>query len=222
MQLQRAINYNPRADYLVETIQMVSGVLLVLFLWVHMLFVGTVILGKGTFGALASFMDTWGVPNSAASHALSPLNITIVFLILIFGMHVTAVMRRMPRQFREQKVVWQHAKIIHHYDTWSWVFQSITGSAILIMAAIHISVVAGFGISVVLSSGRVALVGFLIFYSVLLLLSEYHASVGLYRVFVKWGFVAHHKMRTVLEVISVLFIIIGAVSLAILHAWGVA
>jgi len=221
MQLQRAINYNPRADYLVETMQMVSGLLLVLFLWVHMLFVGTVLLGKGTFGALASFMDNWGVP-STASHVLSPLNLTIVFLILVFGMHIGAVLRRMPRQYREQKIVWQHAKIIHHYDTWSWVFQSITGSAILVLAAIHITVVAGFGISVFNSSHRVAMVGFLIFYSVLLLLSEYHASVGLYRIFVKWGFVNHHRMRAVLEVISVLFVVIGGASLWILHAWGVA
>lgn len=219
MQMERTINYNPRADFLVETVQMVSGLLLVLFLWVHMLFVGTVMIGKTTFGSLASFMETWG-SGSRVAHVLSPLDLTIVFLILVFGMHVGAVMRRMPRQYREQKIVWQHATKIHHYDTWSWLFQSITGSAILLLAAIHVTVVTGFGISPTLSGTRVHYWGFLIFYAVLLLLSEYHASVGLYRIFVKWGFVKHYRMRTVLEVISVLFIVIGAISLVILYRWG--
>lgn len=219
MQAQKALSYNPRGDFLAEAVQMVSGLFLVLFLWVHMIFVGTVIVGKTTFGSLASFMETWGT-GSQVAHVLSPLYLTIVFLILIFGMHVGTVMRRMPRQYREQKVVWQHAKKIHHADTWSWVFQSITGSAILLLAAIHITVVAGFGISPSLSGTRVHYWGFLLFYIVLLLLSEYHASIGLYRIFVKWGFINHHKMKHVLEVISVLFVVIGGASLWILYAWG--
>ncbi|QQE80140.1 hypothetical protein [Alicyclobacillus sp. SO9] len=219
MQLHRAMSYNPRADFVVETVQMISGLLLVLFLWVHMIFVGTVIIGKTTFGSLASFMETWGT-GTEVGKVLSPLYLTIIFLILVFGMHVGTVMRRMPRQYREQKIVWQHAKLIHHYDTWSWVFQSITGTAILVLAAIHITVVTGFGISPALSGTRMHYWGFLIFYAVLLLLSEYHASVGLYRIFVKWGYVQHHKMKHVLEVISLLFIIIGIISIVILFTWG--
>ncbi|KPV44784.1 hypothetical protein [Alicyclobacillus ferrooxydans] len=209
MQLQKAMSYNPRGDFLVETAQMVSGLLLVLFLWAHMLFVASIWLGQGSFNALAGFMDRYGL-----------LPLTIVFLVLVFGTHVGAVLRRMPRQYAEQRVVWKHAKLIHHGDTWSWVFQSITGSAIIVLAVVHIAIVSFAGINVHLSSLRVANPGFLVFYIVLLLLSEYHASVGLYRILVKWGFVNRYSMKRVLNVVSVLFIVVGGVSLWILYSLG--
>jgi fumarate reductase subunit C len=208
MQLQKALARNPRAEFLTEATQMVSGILLVIFLWTHMLFVASIWLGNSVFNTLARFMDEFGI-----------LPATIVFLILVFGLHVGAVGRRMPRQWEEQKIVWKHAKLIHHADTWSWVFQAITGMAIIALAVIHIAVVSYGGINVEYSSVRVHN-GFLIFYAVLLLLSEYHASVGLYRIFVKWGWVSRQSVKRVLGVVSLLTIAIGAVSLVILYTLG--
>jgi|SRR5579875_2139427 len=208
MQLQRAMAHNPRADFIVEGIQMVSGLLLVLFLWTHMLFVAAIWLGVHSFNVLAHFMDEYGL-----------LPATVVFLILIIGAHVGAVIRRIPRQWQEQKVVWRHAKLVHHSDTWSWLFQTITGTALLALAIIHIAVVTYGGISAKLSSARVQ-DGFLVFYAVLLLLSEYHASVGLYRIFVKWGWVRRHSLKRVLTVISILTVVIGAVTLWIFYTLG--
>jgi fumarate reductase subunit C len=208
MQLQKALAKNPRAEFITEAIQLVSGLLLVAFLWTHMLFVAAIWLGNGAFNTLAHFMDEFGL-----------LPATIVFLILVFGLHVGAVGRRMPRQWEEQKIVWKHAKLIHHADTWSWVFQAITGMAIIALAVIHIAVVSYGGISVEYSSVRVHN-GFLVFYAVLLLLSEYHASVGLYRIFVKWGWVNRHSVKRVLGVVSLLTIAVGAVSLAIFYTLG--
>lgn len=187
---------------------MVSGLLLVLFLWVHMLFVAAIWLGASDFNVLAHFMDEYGL-----------VWITVGFLVIIIGSHVGAVIRRIPRQWREQKIVWRHAKLIHHADTWSWVFQSITGGALLALAIIHMVVVTYGGISAQLSSTRV-FNNFLIFYVVLLLLSEYHASVGLYRIFVKWGWVSQHRLHRVLGVITVLTVIVGGVSLYILYTLG--
>ncbi len=209
MQLQKALVYTPRTDAITETLQMVSGLLLVVFLWAHMIFVASIWLGQNAFNVLAHFMDQFGL-----------LPLAIVFLILVGGTHIGAVLRRMPKQYSEQKLVWKHAKLIHHGDTWSWLFQSITGSAIVILAVTHVAIVSFAGINANLSSLRVANPGFLIFYAVLLLLSEYHASIGVYRIFVKWGFVNRHSMKRVLEVVSVLFVIVGGVSLAILYMLG--
>lgn len=208
MQLQKAMAYSPRADFITEAVQMVSGLLLVLFLWTHMLFVAAIWLGVHSFNALAHFMDEYRL-----------LPATVVFLILIIGAHVGAVIRRIPRQWAEQKVVWRHARLIHHHDTWSWVFQVITGSAMLALAIIHIAVVSYGGINAHLSSMRVQ-TGFLVFYAVLLLLSEYHASVGLYRIFVKWGWISRQSLKRVLGVISVITVVIGAISLWIFYTLG--
>lgn len=208
MQLQEALTRSPRADFIVEAVQMVSGLLLVLFLWTHMLFVAAILLGINAFNVLAHFMEVSGL-----------VPVTVVFLILVIGSHVGAVVRRMPRQWREQKIVWRHARMIRHSDTWSWVFQAITGAALLILVVIHIAVVTFAGIDAKLSSLRVA-GGFLVFYIVLLLLSEYHASVGLYRIFVKWGWVRRHSVKRVLSVITVCTIAIGAATLWVFYALG--
>lgn len=208
MQLQKALARSPRADFLTEVVQMVSGLLLVLFLWTHMLFVAAIWLGAGLFNALARFMDEYRL-----------LPATIVFLILVFALHIGAVIRRVPRQWEEQKIVWRHAKLIHHGDTWSWLFQAVTGAALLALAAVHIAVVSYGGINARFSALRVQ-DGFLVFYAILLLLSEYHASVGLYRIFVKWSWVGRHSMKRVLSVISLLTVVIGAITLWIFYTLG--
>jgi fumarate reductase subunit C len=208
MQLQKAMAHNPRIDVIVEGIQMVSGLLLVVFLWTHMVFVAAIWLGVNAFNTLAHFMDVFGL-----------LPATVVFLILVIGAHIGAVIRRVPRQWQEQKILWRHAKLIHHSDTWSWLFQAITGVALLALVIVHIAVVTYGGIDANLSSSRVH-GGFLVFYAVLLLLSEYHASVGLYRVFVKWGWVERHSLKRVLTVISLATVVIGAVTLWIFYVLG--
>lgn len=208
MHLQKAMAYNPRADFIVEGIQMVSGLLLVLFLWTHMLFVAAIWLGANQFNALAHFMDEYSL-----------LPVTVVLLILIITAHIGAVIRRIPRQWQEQKVLWHHAKLIHHSDTWSWLFQAVTGTAMLALVIVHMAVVTYGGISATLSAGRIQ-TGFLVFYAVLLLLSEYHASIGLYRIFVKWGWVGRHSLKRVLGVVSVLTIVIGAITLWIFYTLG--
>lgn len=208
MQLQNALAHNPRTDFIVETIQMVSGILLVLFLWTHMLFVAAILLGVHAFNVLAQFMDEYDL-----------VPVAVVFLILVIGSHVGAVIRRIPRQWNEQKIIWRHARLIRHNDTWSWVFQAVTGAALLILAIIHIAVVTFAGINAKLSALRVQ-DGFLVFYAVLLLLSEYHASVGLYRIFVKWGWAGRQSLKRVLGVISLLTVVIGAATLWIFYTLG--
>ena len=208
VELQKVITPSPRSDLIVEGIQMISGLLLVLFLWVHMLFIASVWLGATSFNALANFMSRYGL-----------VWITVAFLVVVIGSHVGAVVRRIPKQFREQRIVWRHAKLIRHMDTWSWIFQSITGAALLALAIIHVVVVTYGGISAKISSTRV-FNHFLIFYIVLLLLAEYHASVGLYRIFVKWGWVSQHRLHRVLGVVTVLTVGIGAVSLYVLYTLG--
>jgi fumarate reductase subunit C len=144
---------------------------------------------------------------------------TVVLLILIIGAHIGAVIRRMPRQWQEQKLLWKHARLIRHSDTWSWLFQTITGTAMLALAIVHMAVVSYGGINAGLSASRIQ-TGFLVFYAILLLLSEYHASVGLYRIFVKWGWVRRHTLKRVLGVISLLTVAIGAVTLWIFYTLG--
>jgi fumarate reductase subunit C len=208
MELQRALTRTSKADFIAELVQTVTGLLLVGFLWTHMLFVGSILLGVEAFNRLAHFMEQFRL-----------LDVAVVFVILTVGAHVGAVFRRIPSRWQEQKIVWKHARTIKHSDTWSWLFQAVTGSAMLLLVIIHVFIVVYAGINAKLSADRVNswMLGF---YVVLLLLAEYHASVGLYRALVKWGFVKRNSLKKVLTVITVCTIGLGLVSLFIFLLLG--
>lgn len=208
MQLQKALAKGKRADLIVELAQTVSGLLLVGFLWTHMLFVASIILGVNAFNQLASFMEQFRL-----------LDVAVVFIILTVGVHVGAVLRRIPSRWQEQKIVWKHAKLIKHNDTWSWLFQAVTGSAMLVLVIIHVFVVVYAGIDAKLSAGRVQS-WMLWFYIALLFLAEYHASVGLYRTLVKWGFVKRRSLKRILLIVTIFTIGIGLVSLGVFFSLG--
>jgi fumarate reductase subunit C len=199
---------NSKTDFITEVVQTVSGLLLVGFLWTHMLFVASILLGVEAFNTLAHFMEQFRL-----------LDVAVVFVILTVAAHVGAVLRRIPGRWQEQKIVWKHAKIIKHNDTWSWLFQAVTGSAMLLLIIIHVFVVVYAGIDAKLSADRVNS-WMLWFYIVLLVCAEYHASVGLYRALVKWGFVQRHSLKRVLSVITVCTIGLGLVSLWLFYSLG--
>lgn len=208
MHLQKALTQSNRADFLVELVQTVSGLLLVCFLWTHMLFVASILLGVDAFNTLAAFMEQFKL-----------LHVAVVFIILAGLSHVGAVLRRIPGRWQEQKIVWKHAKIIKHNDTWSWLFQAVTGSAMLFLVVIHVFIVVYSGIDAKLSAERVSS-WMLWFYIVFLLLAEYHASVGIYRTFAKWGYVKRQSVKKVLSVVTVCTIALGIVSIWVFNSLG--
>lgn len=208
MQLQRALTPNSKADLITELVQTISGLLLVGFLWTHMIFVSSILLGVEAFNTLAHFMERFRL-----------LDVAVVFIILTISAHVGAVLRRIPSRWQEQRIVWNHAKTIKHNDTWSWLFQAVTGSAMLLLIIIHVFVVVYAGIDAKLSADRVHS-WMLWFYIVLLLLAEYHASVGLYRSLVKWGYVKRHSLKKVLTIVTIFTIGLGLVSLWVFYSLG--
>jgi fumarate reductase subunit C len=95
----------------------------------------------------------------------------------------------------------------------------VTGSAMLLLVIIHVFIVVYAGIDSELSGGRVHS-WMLAFYVVLLLCAEYHASVGLYRALVKWGYVKRHSLKKVLSVITIVTVGLGLASLWIFFELG--
>lgn len=200
---QRILTKNPRADAVLDLVELASGIALVGFLWSHMIFVSTILLGRDTFNGLSEFFDTY---------LLSYIGIPVVAAIGLI--HFVVAGRRIPTRYREQKIIWRHAKLLRHTDTWTWVFQAVTGMAILVLAAVHVwAVVTGWPIRAHTSAERIQ--AFWWFYLVLLALGEYHASVGLYRIFVKWGWFPRKPIGYVLKIITLIIVTLGLAAM-----WG--
>jgi len=195
--LQRVLTKSNKSDLYLDLIELVSGLLLVGFLWTHMLFVSTILISQEMFNTLSEFLDTY---------YLSYVGIPFIVVVALF--HFVIAGRRIPTRIQEQRIVWQHAKMLNHFDTWTWVFQAITGMAILVLAAIHVwLVVTGWPINAMNSADRMA--AFWWFYLVLLFIGEYHAGFGIYRQFVKWGMFPRKPIGYIAKLITVIIIVLG-------------
>jgi len=210
MNLQQALFHSRRAAAILDILEAVSGLALALFLWMHMVFVATIFLGTGAFDGIAQALDTFYLSYTG-----------IPPLIVLFFLHFLLAARKIPFAYREQRIIWRHAGLLAHKDTWTWLFQTVSGMAILLLASIHFWVVlSAWPIEASLSIYRVGRWPQFVFYIALLFLGEMHAGIGLYRLAVKWGWPPRKRAVLLFEVISVLFLFLGLAALVMFRRLG--
>jgi len=206
-----ALGPNPRVDLYLELAGLVSGLLLVTFLWVHAFLNATVILGAPVFDGMARFLERY---------YLSPVGIGLGLLVGLI--HVLSVARRIPTGYREQRSLWRVARKLRHADTYAWILQVITGLIILVLASTHIWVVlADWPLQAAKSAFRVQ-TNYLSFYIILLLVAEYHAGAGIYRQFVKWGWFRRRSVALAVGTAVALILTVNLGGLWAFHQLGVA
>jgi len=215
--LQTTINRSyGKTDLYVDLAQSISGVLLIGFLWMHMLFVSTIIVSPALFDTLSEGLDRY---------YLAQLGIPATILLIII--HIFLAGRRAPLRLRDLRITYRMAKMMGHFDTWVWVGQVVTALMVGIMASIHLWTILGaWPLRAATSAARVASSGpaditwggftfpfYLVFYVIFLLAGEYHGGFGLYRILVKWGWWERHTMGYVLKGITVIIVALGIISL---------
>lgn len=170
-------------DAVLDWLQMLTGAVLVLFMWCHMILVSSVILSPKAMNGIAWFFE---------ATYMAQVGGPIIFIIFIG--HFILAARKIPFTADGQETAWKHAKMMHHRDTWLWIAQVATAMIILVMGAIHMWVVLNdLPITAEKSAARVASGGWLWFYFILLPMIELHVSVGAYRIGVKWGFISKEE-----------------------------
>ncbi|MBW2277568.1 MAG: hypothetical protein JRF63_08760 [Deltaproteobacteria bacterium] len=189
---------NPRFSARVELAEMISGILLVLFMWGHLMMLSTILFGEGTMNSLAEFLEEYYISQ-----------VGVVGIALLILLHFVAAGRKLPSRVKEQMVFWRLARKLRHMDTWLWLVQVITGMLMLIFAAIHLFVImTTFPIEAAKSAQRVAeAYGWL--YAPMVLLVELHLGVGLYRIIVKWTGINRRVATALKWVITIAFVAVG-------------
>lgn len=208
MQTEKSLIKKSKAELYYDLVELITGLTLVGFLWTHIVFVSTILLGAEAFNEHSRKLD---------DYHLATVGIPLV--ILAFIVHTIAAGRRFPTRYQEQKTILRHAKMINGTDTWIWVFQVITGAAILILGSIHMWVVlTGWPIEALSSADRVH--RFWWFYLLLLLLGKYHAGFGIYRQFVKWGWFPRKPLGYITKIITVVILALGLTTLLVMYRLG--
>ena len=203
-------NQPGRLSAYLDWLQMLTGAGLILFMWSHMVLVASVNLGAGVMNAIAYFFE---------ATYMAQVGGPIIGATLL--LHFILAARKLPNTSQEQGVIWRHAKMLRHTDTWLWLIQAVTAMFILVMGSIHIwTVLTDLPITAAKSAARVQGGFWGVFYLILLPMVELHVGIGFYRIAVKWGFVKRatrkgfHRFENIWTGV---FILIGLVT--IIRLW---
>ena len=222
-------NSRPASHELVfELVSGGSGLLLAVFMWGHMLLVGSILTGERGFDWLATLLEDY--------YIAQPTVFAIFALLLV---HAALAARKIPAGLRERRRMLALGKGLKeagrsgplgrpHVESLLWIWQVRTGMAIIVLGSFHV-ILLGIdvltplfgerpGIEASTSVARVR-AGLWLPYAILLVCVEFHAGVGLYRLAVKWGAgrLASRRVMVVTEYLILwTFLGLGIVILAVL------
>jgi fumarate reductase subunit C len=200
--------------------QSLSGLVLGLFMWGHMLFVSSILLGNDAMWAVARAFEGYflfGRPYPAIVSGV------VAAVMLLLAVHAALALRKFPASYRELRTMRDHLRVLRHPDTTLWLWQVATGFVLLLLAFVHLYLlfVSPDRIGPYESADRVWSDHLWPLYLVLLFAVEIHGTVGLYRLCLKWGWflgtnptVARRRLKALKWGITVFFLALGLASLA--------
>lgn len=205
-----------RLDY----IQSATGLILALFMWAHMLFVSSILLGADVMCAVTKFFEGYYFFGETYPEIVSGV-VAVVFTIFI--VHAAVALRKFPSNFRQFRTFREHAKRMKHSDTSLWFVQVYTGFAMFFLGSVHLYIMLTHPAEIgpYASSARVVDDWMWPLYLLLLLAVELHGTIGLYRLCVKWGWFegsdakkSRAKLKRAKYVITAIFLTLGLLTLA--------
>jgi fumarate reductase subunit C len=200
--------------------QSVSGLALVLFLWGHMFFVSSILLGKDAMWTVTRLFEGYFFFGKSYPWIVS---IVVALVIALLVLHALLAMRKFPIDYRQFMTFRAQMRSMRHEDTTLWFWQSVTGFAMFFLAPAHLYVMLTRPdrIGPFESADRVWSEHFWPLYILLLLAVELHGGIGLYRLAAKWGGftgsdanAARRRLKRLKWVITGVFLALGLATLA--------
>ena len=111
--------------------QSVSGVILAVFLWTHLVLVSSILLGSDAMNWVARTMELSFLSDDGHGYpwVVTAIAMGIAALALV---HVLVALQKLPMSLRQQRALRQQMQVINHSDTRLWRWQAITGVVILL------------------------------------------------------------------------------------------
>ncbi len=217
-----------------ELISGASGLVLALFMWGHVILVGSILTGARGFDWLASSLERYYIAQP-----------TVIVIFILFLVHAVFASRKIPARLRERRAFLDLSKDLQtrsqrrrsdghlggfapHTESMLWIWQVRTGMVVLVLASFHLVLLMidvltpmfgeQAGIESATTLARVS-GGLWLPYAILLLCVEFHASVGLYRLAVKWGagnLLSRSTLHLLEQFIFWVVLVLGFVTLLVL------
>jgi len=200
-----------------DFMQSATGLFLALFMIGHMILVSSILLGKDVMYALTKFFELDFIFDGGNPTAVAVV-ISVVFA--VFFIHAVLAMRKFPINYKQYKMLKSFKDLYNHPDTNLWFVQAVTGFVMFFAGSAHlIMMLTNPGdIGPYASADRVWSEHMWAVYLVLLIAVEFHGSIGLYRLSVKWGWFdglfTRKQLQTFKKIMSVVLVGLGLLTLA--------
>jgi len=199
--------------------QSASGLVLGLFMWGHMFFVSSILLGNDAMWTITRMFEGYFFFGKAYPVIVS--GVVAVVLALFVG-HAALALRKFPINYGQYRVYRDHMAMMQHEDTTLWWWQVVTGFAMFFLASVHLyQMLMHPGLIGPFESGERMWNGWWPLYLVLLFAVELHGGIGLYRLAVKWGWfegrdanATRKKLKFLKWALSIFFIVLGLATFA--------
>jgi fumarate reductase subunit C len=206
-----------------------TGLILGLFMWVHMLLVGSIILGKGMFNFVAKTMELSFL--SKTGHGFPIAVFFAVFTIFtLFIIHALLGVRKFPISWKQHRILRDQMQMMNHTDTNLWYVQAITGFLMFFLGSVHLYIMMTNpgSIGPYMSADRIVSGNMWPLYLILLICVELHGTIGLYRLCMKWGWFAgkdakksREKLKKMKNRATIFFMSIGILALLVFIVIGI-
>ena len=205
-----------------------TGLLLVLFMWGHMFFVSSILVGNDAMWTITKFFEGYFFFGRSYPWIVS---IVVAIVVALLVTHAVLATRKFPINYRQFSAFRGHMRMMQHEDTTLWFWQVFTGFALFFLASVHLYVMLTRPerIGPFESADRVWTEHFWPLYILLLLAVELHGGIGLYRLAVKWGWftggdptATRRRLKRLKWTITGFFLALGFATLAAYIKIGIA
>jgi len=212
----RASRWPARMDFA----QSATGLVLGLFMWGHMFFVASILVGKDFMWTIAKFFEGYFFFGRSYPGIVSAIVAVVLLLVVL---HAFLAMRKFPASYRQWRTFAAHRAMLGHGDTTLWWIQVITGFMLFFLASVHLyQMLMHPGlIGPYESADRVWTGRWWPLYLVMLFAVELHGGIGLYRLAVKWGWLqgddpaqGRRRLQRAKWALTVFFLVLGLATLA--------
>jgi fumarate reductase subunit C len=206
-----------------------TGLILGLFMWAHMLLVGSVILGKGSFNFVAKTLELSFLSDTGHGYPIAVF-FAVLTIFTLFIIHALLGVRKFPISWKQHRIMRDQMQMMNHTDTNLWYIQVVTGFLMFFLGSVHLYIMLTNpgNIGPYLSADRVVSGNMWFLYLILLICVELHATIGIYRLCMKWGWFAgkdarasRKKLKVLKNRLTIFFLSVGILALLVFIVIGI-
>ena len=173
-----------RLDFLQSSIGLVLG----LFVCVHIVLNASIILGSRSFNWVSQNMALSFLSSTGHGYPIAVFfSVFVVFT--MFVVHALLSIRKFPISWKQHRIMKDQMVMMKHQDTNLWYIQALTGFVMLFVGSVHLYTMLTHpgSIDAYLCADRVVSHDMWFVYLILLVCVVLHSNIGLYRLCMKWG-----------------------------------